>query len=486
MRWKIIAVNAVIMAVVGLLTFLLLSTSLAGVLSNPGERKQQVWLALRAGNAQLALDALRLERWLAEHVATEEIRGVFAAGTEKARQESATSQANNLYKAAVAEADFTKMAPSLVLVVDAQGVALGRNGSNLMRGEKIAEAYPSLGDTLKVGTTKSDLWFHKSRQEQLLVSYAPVRGNEGEIAGAVIVGTPLNDERLARTSELSSGFPLALGVMDGDRMELVARSGSAAPEVLAAAGSPAVIQDARSAVETGQARAGDVVAAHHLFGAMPLVGYGDGKRAVLIAAVPESLVPSRLSLLWPVLAVAGLGLLLVAVGGSLLGNYWARPIADIEDGLLAIINGRTDMRFEMEHPELGGLVFRINSLLNVMMGVPEDTTDDQGRPSRPPSPGHFQEALAVDETSAAAPVDPAYAAELAAEPPSQYYARVFRDYIQAKQRIGDPVDQITQAAFVQRLQDSEQEMQQKHGRKVRYKVELRDNAVVLIAVPIEP
>jgi hypothetical protein len=36
-------------------------------------------------------------------------------------------------------------------------------------------------------------------------------------------------------------------------------------------------------------------------------------------------------------------------------------------------------------------VFRINSLLNAMMGVAEDTTDDQGRPSQGPSAQGFQD-----------------------------------------------------------------------------------------------
>jgi hypothetical protein len=39
--------------------------------------------------------------------------------------------------------------------------------------------------------------------------------------------------------------------------------------------------------------------------------------------------------------------------------------------LLLVINGRTNHRIELEHPELGGLVFRINSLL-------------EGRTSQPP------------------------------------------------------------------------------------------------------
>jgi hypothetical protein len=137
--------------------------------------------------------------------------------------------------------------------------------------------------------------------------------------------------------------------------------------------------------------------ADYTYGAALLEGYGDGRRGVLMAAVPAALVSSVPGLLWPLIAVGVLGVLLVIAGGVLLGNYISRPIAEIEDGLLAVINGSRDLRFELEHPELGGLVTRINSLLNALMGVPEDTTDEQGRPSRPPSAQEFREALSVDD-----------------------------------------------------------------------------------------
>ena len=49
------------------------------------------------------------------------------------------------------DAEFAKRTPSMVLFVDSQGVALGRNGSALMRGDQMLRAYPSLGRALKDG-----------------------------------------------------------------------------------------------------------------------------------------------------------------------------------------------------------------------------------------------------------------------------------------------------------------------------------------------
>ncbi len=484
MRWKIIVVNAVVVLIVGVLTYSMLAASLGDLLGNKGERKREVGRALRAATTQLAVDALRLERWAAKQADSKEIKAVYAAGIIQARQESATAQAGRVHDQALDEQEFAKMAPSLVVFVDDKGVALGRNGSTQMRGDRTADAYPSLGEVLRTGATKSDLWLSRVRQEQMLTSYAPVRGEHGEVLGALVVGTPLNDERLTRTSELTSGQALMLGVVDGGKLELVAKSGLAAGRVQEVASSPAVRDAVQGSLTSGNPNA-DLETSNLLFGAAPLDGYGDGRRAAVIVGMPASLVDSVSSLLWPVLAVAGLGIVLVIVGGFLLGNYFSRPIAELEDGLLAIINGRADLRFEIEHPDLGGLVFRINSLLNALMGVAEDTTDDQGRPSRQPDTGDFQEALSVDESSVAGQtVDPAYAAQLAAEPDQLYYARLFREYIARKQQLGDPVDHITEVAFVGRIQASEQEMAQKHGRLVRYRIDLRNNQVVLTAVPL--
>jgi hypothetical protein len=389
MRSKIIAVNAGIVIVIALLTYVLLQTSLREIVANPGERKKEVAQALRAASAQLALDALRMERWLERSATAESARNVFAMGTPEARSEAATAEANRLRDAAVSEPMFAKMAPSLVLFVDTQGVAVGRNGSALMRGEQVASGYPSLAEALKTGHTGSSLWINKQRQEQMLASFAPLRGENGTVLGAIVVGTPLSDERLTRTSDLTSGQTLIFATVGDKTIDAIADSAASADE-LSAVNDPSVAAAARRATSAGSIASADAALADRLYGAAPIDGYGKTD-AVLIAALPSSLVGNVSSLLWPVLAIGGLGLILVIAGGVLLGNYISAPISELEDGLLAIINGQSDLRFQLEHPELGGLVFRINSLLNAMMGVAEDTTDDQGRPSQGPSAQGFQE-----------------------------------------------------------------------------------------------
>src|SRR5205085_3371284 len=121
-----------------------------------------------------------------------------------------------------------------------------------------------------------------------------------------------------------------------------------------------------------------------------------GKRAVLVASAAPPFADA-MGLLFPVLGATVLGVLLVIVAGWLLGNYITRPIATLEEGLLAILNGQADKRFELDHAELGGLGFRIDQLLNELMGVEEDTSDAEGRMSRSPNQAHFTDAMSVDD-----------------------------------------------------------------------------------------
>jgi tetratricopeptide (TPR) repeat protein len=390
MRFKIIIVNAGIVVLATILTYVLLMSSLKGVVSDPKERKGEVERSLRAASSQLTLDALKLERWLEGNVSTESIKAALGMPTPEARQQAALVEANRLREAAQSDPRFARMTPSLVALVDADGVVASRDGSNLMRGEKLAEAYPALAEALKTGRAGSSVWINRQRQEQLLASYAPVRGENGSVIGAIIVGTPLNDERISRTSELTSGTSLIFASVYDKGVEIVADSADTTSAIATAASTAPVSAAARAALSTGNFANAEGVLEKSLFGAIPLDGYA-GNAAVLIAAVPAERVDGWMSVLWPVLAVGALALFLVGLGGVLVGNYMSQPISELEDGLLAIINGQSDLRFQIEHDVLGGLVFRINSLLNAMTGVPEDTTDEQGRPSKAPSAADFQE-----------------------------------------------------------------------------------------------
>jgi hypothetical protein len=47
----------------------------------------------------------------------------------------------------------------------------------------------------------------------------------------------------------------------------------------------------------------------------------------------------------------------------------------IEEGLLKIINGAYDYRFDVESDEVGGLSYRINQLVGVLTGEEEENEE---------------------------------------------------------------------------------------------------------------
>jgi methyl-accepting chemotaxis protein len=482
MRIKIIAVNALIVAIVGLLSFLLVRSSLGSATSN----KDQIAAAQEDANGaagQLQLDGLRAERWLAGGSTGQGALDALVKATASARGEAATKHCDDLVSKMKNASLFERNVPTLVAIVDSSGKIVGRNNSNLNRGDDLGKTYPGLKSTLTTGQSGSDVWYESDRY---LATYVAVRDEQGRILGAIVIGRPLNDT-LSRVSEATTGRPLVIVVPKGDGFEVVGHSALQAESLdeSISKGAKEMLKNALAHQQTDVLRDGDLLVA-----ASPLPAFEDGKRALLAAAAPASLIqdPTGLAMM-PIFGAMAMGIVLVIVAGWLLGNYITRPINMLDEGLLAILNGQSDKRFELDHAELGGLAFRIDQLLNQLMGVEEDTTDAEGRVSGAPNAANFTEALSVDDRRmqyqpGEGTLDPEAIARLASEVPVSYYARIYREYVTAKRAIGEPTEHITEQAFTTRIQSMERDAAQKYGRPVRYQVQARNKEVVLLAVPL--
>lgn len=480
MRGKLIAIYSIVVLITGLLAFVFMRATLGDILFSRDRARQEAERAAAGANTRLQLEGLLMERWLVEQAMIPKLREPFLADTVNARSESATSQANEVY--AHAQTTFSGMTPTLVAFVDDQGVVLGRNGSQLMRGDALGKDYPSLLEVVRHGTSGSDLWVNRTRNEQLLASFCAVRDEKGKVLGAVILGTALDEGRLSAISDLSSGRPVALVTEIGEKLEIVARSKNAPPEGISAVTQPAFRTDYQKAVLLSRPTELHGSEETLIIAGSSLVGYGDGKRAVLIGFAPIAMFGELTTMLLPILGATAVGLILAAIGAVLLGNYFTQPILTLEEGLLAIINGDTNRRFDLEHAELGGLISRINTLLDTLMGVEEDTTDAEGRPSQAPDAANFRGAMSVDGGGAKAGIS---ASSLHSEPVGTYYQRLFDEYIQAKRSLGESVDHITKDVFLQKIQANEQEHSQRQGKPVRFRVELQGREVKLIPVVLE-
>lgn len=480
MRNKIIAVNAVIVLIVGLLSFVIVRQALVSATGNTPELTESAKRDAQSASARLQFDGLRIERWLGGKAAEPAAHDVVSKATPAARGDAATAFADAVLASAKSEPSFSGALPSLVVVIDANGKVIGRNGSTLSRGDDLASAYPALKEAIAKGRSGSDVWVNPARNDNYLASYAPLRDDKGNSVGAIAVGMTLNDA-LSRVSDATTQKGLVLAVPD-DKGVRIASNSTKTDEASKAAVAKAA-NEVKTAIAQGHSAAlasDDVIIA-----AAPLEGFGDGKRAAVVAVASAVLLPNAGSIPLPILGVTVLGLILVVAGGWLLGSYISRPINMLEEGLLAILNGQSDKRFELDHAELGGLAFRIDQLLNQLMGVEEDNTDDEGRPSNAPTAANFADAMSVDASGANdAGLDAAALQRLAAEPAQQYYGRIYREYINAKKGLGEQVDHITEQAFISRIQGMEADSGQKHGKPVRYHVAQRGREVVLLAVPL--
>ncbi len=483
MRIKIIAVNALIVAIVGLLSFLLVRSSLSAATGNKDALQGKAENEANGAAARLQLDGLRAERWLAVVAAEPATADPLAKGTPAARSDAATKRCDDLVSKMKNAPLFDRNVPTFVALVDSTGKVVGRNNSNLGRGDDLASQYAGLKAALTNGQSGSDIWFEHDRY---LASYVGVHDEQGKVVGALVIGRPLNDT-LSRVSEATTGGALAVVVPKGDAFEVVAHSASTLPTLDDSVNKGALeaLKNSFSHLQTDVAVYGDILVA-----ASPLLALEDGKRALLVAASPAAVIQDPTGVaLPPILGSLALGVLLVVVAGWLLGNYITQPVNMLEEGLLAILNGQSDKRFELDHAELGGLAFRIDQLLNQLMGVEEDTTDAEGRVSMAPNAANFTDALSVDDKrmtqqQGESTMDPDSIRRLSQEPPVQYYGRIYREYISAKKAIGEATDHIAEQAFAARIQAMEQEAAAKYGRPVRYQVQARAKEVVLLAVPL--
>lgn len=464
MRNKIIAVNAAIVLIVGLLSFVIVRQSTLAAATSPERIKSRTERDAQAVSARLQLDGLRIERWLAQKATEPAALEVFNKASDGAKGDAATAFCDSV--AGSAKSAFST-APSLVAFVDGNGKIVGRNGSPLERGDDVSAAYPLVKSSIAKGVGGSDVWTGR-KTDQYVVSYAPVRDASGKVTALLVLGMGLNDA-MTKVSDLTSGGGLAIYVSDGKDVKVAAASNDAAKALEQEAA-----DEVKTSISSGHAASG--AGNGVVFAASPLDGFGEGKHVAALAIGNPYLIDAPAGLAWPVLGATLLGLVLVVVGGGFLGAYISTPINTLEEGLLAIVNGQSDKRFNLEHEELGGLAFRIDQLLNALMGVEEDTSDEDGRLSHPPSAKSYQPAAEVEAG--------AETAALKNEDAEMYYQRLYAEYIAAKKALGEATDHITEATFRSRIQSMESEASQKHGRPVRYQVKRADKEVQLLAVPL--
>jgi hypothetical protein len=497
MRLKIIAGNLAVVVLLGVITFLTvrggLRTELVKEIDNDIENSQILL------ERSFRLSAVDFMKNVAERAESRQIRDVFAGLDDNSRRTRAFEGAEAVFQWMGDPARGRRGLPDIVVVVDETGTVLARNGArNVMVGKALISELPALAGVLKKGEVTHDVWLERNEKKLLQAAMAPIRGGTGTIFGALVVGYDLSNAVAAAEAKVL-GRDVAFVIKD--RVYGSSLPGELPRELkgyLFGAGKDSIEAILQGGMERGQlwfaSLAGDsyvgISARLPMSLSFPVAYVVLGNRTAKMALASKADV---------ILYMLVLGAVLVIVYGFLIGTAIVRPIERIEEGVLAVINGRTDLRLETDNPELGGLAYRINQLLNVFTGTEEQTEDADGRVSVSPAASDawkdaaFADAPAGTGAAAAGGAadgeevidDPGLAAKLAAEGEKEYGTRVFKEYVAAKKALGENVSNITMDRFLQRLTGRAEALAKQYGsRTVRFQVQTRGNQVVLRPVLI--
>lgn len=499
MRLKIIAGNLVAVLLLGLVSYAVVGSDLRHEVSSR--------LLAQIGNDQVLLDrSLRLSARefvdvVRQRAAETDMRVIFTALDEEGRRTRAYEAAERSSGWFGDPARGPRGRPHLVVVTDDSGKVLARDTDrNRMYGNQLDTALPALRATLADGEPRHDVWSKADEGKLLEFAVAPIRDRNAEIVGSLVVAYDLSNG-LARSEGKRLGGREVAFLVD-DKVYSSSLSEPSARQLRSylfeAGGKGATSAAMGGTVSTPwTARVGDVEYAGVL-APMPEVRATKVAYAVLADRTAGSEAASEPTKI--ILALTLVFSLVVLAYGFIVGNMIVRPIEQIEEGVLAVINGNTEVRLDTSNADLGGLAYRINQLLNVFTGVQEAAAeeDEEQGPSPAASSVDWKDSAFNDAqpgkggsgapppASSGAPAgpgepldDPALADKLAREPESGYYARVYEEYAAAKRAIGEAFN-VPQERFTQRLKGNEQALAQKHGvRAVRFLVQAQGGQVVL-------
>lgn len=464
MRPKLIGVYSAIVALLALLSFAVAKGQLSSVTRSPETRLRAARAEAQGAAARIELDAVQLERWASVKAADPRLAEALGRGTSDAQGQAARAVCESI----LTQPAGTASQVSLCIVTDATGHIIGRNGTDSARGDDLGSAFAVLTKVVAGGSVASDIWSRKERGEQHLVAVAPVRDASGKSVAALTLGIPLTDE--------ISG----LGEAGGTAVALADKAGQI---VAFGNGAEALKQKLRErgASEVSAALSGAGASTHDIdetavsAQAFRLLDGGKGFSVLSAAQGPDLSSVEGLPL--SLLGIGLLGLLMVFAVSNAFAQYIEKPVRELEDGLLAVMNGQTDKRFNLTHTELGGLGYRIDQLLNAMMGIQEDTSDADGRVVYSSPPGAMIGDLAALDSNDVA-------SALAAMPEEAYYQSLFQDYLRKKQSKGDATEHITFEVFRDRIRNMEADAKTRTGARVRYRAGMNGTEVVLVAVPL--
>ncbi len=475
MRLKIIAGALAAVLLVGLGSYFYVRSELEQGLSSQLDSQIEGNSELFARSWRLAgLEFLRL---VEDRAKTQGVEAAYRALDQNSRRTRAHEQANTIAAWFQDPARGQVGRPDLVALLDETGSVIARDQDiNRMAGNSLNQAIPVVRAAIE-GQSGHDVWWKSDENKVIRVAVAPVHNESGGVIGALLVGYDVSNGFVQREAEVIGRDVV---IMRGSAVY----SSSLEPGELnpfEAFVNNSLGSQAEQSAAGGAATAFEAELGEHTYVGLVRALPETPSEALSFAVLGDRAEHAELTSIATVILFLTIAAALLALAyGFLVGGSFMRPLTEIEEGILTVINGRTDHRLNIESAEFGGLAYRINQLINVFTGVQE--TDESGRNSTPGI--GWSETMSEPEETAGASASPEVAA-LADEPESSYQSRIFQEYVDAKRAAGEDVSNIPQDRFLARLSKNAEALKAKHGcRMVRFHVETKGSQVILRPVII--
>jgi len=422
----------------------------------------------------------------AERARTPAVVAVFDKTEETALRSAAFEECEVLN--AALEKEHRKA--DILAILNSTGKIVARNlNPNADYGENLRDRYPAVVQALK-GIPVKDIWTWRDGGVHV-VAVAPITRPDGTIVGAMLIAWVVS----ARTAQESRDLlGTEIGYFHAGKVHtssFVSSDDTSKEDVAKTqALSNFLFSDQKLAALALSSAAPTPVAHWFLEGrdyavvAAPMPGNFADKTSGF--AILASLTDGMSRVQSQGIKVLLLGLLAVIVAlvvAAMTARRFIGPLDKIELGVAEIINTNIDYTFKPVGPDFEGLSNSLNVMLARLLGREEPNEETVEEEEDAPSKRWKADLMGIDSTGGEA--SPATVAALADESEAAYYPRLFNEYVNSLQALGQPSRGLSVQAFMAKLSLAEAGLREKwECRSVRFQIVTEGSEILFKPVKI--
>ena len=432
------------------------------------------------------LVSLDLANLAAERARTPAVVAVFDKTEETALRSAAFEECEVLN--AALEKEHRKA--DILAILNSTGKIVARNlNPNADYGENLRDRYPAVVQALK-GIPVKDIWTWRDGGVHV-VAVAPITRPGGTIVGAMLIAWVVS-ARTAQENRDLLGTEIGYFHAGKAHTSSFVSSDDASKEDVAKtqALSNFLFSDQKLAALALSSGAPTPVAHWFLEGrdyavvAAPMPGNFADKTSGF--AILASLTDGMSRVQSQGIKVLLLGLLAVIVAllvAAMTARRFIGPLDKIELGVAEIINTNIDYTFKPVGPDFEGLSNSLNVMLARLLGREEPNDETVEEEEDATSKRWKADLMSIDSTGGEA--SPDTVAALADESEAAYYPRLFNEYVNSLQTLGQPSRGLSVQAFMAKLSLAEAGLREKwECRSVRFQIVTEGSEILFKPVKI--